>query len=69
VIYASEAKKGKRSAARYSIILGVYFLIRAILQIYYFGTTPLDIIQAAAALAYAGLYLFPLTGIEEFALE
>lgn len=66
IIFASEVRKGKRAAATFSIILGAYFLIRALLQIHYFGTTPLDIFQALAALAYAGLYLFPLTDLGAF---
>ncbi len=66
ILFASELRKGKRTAATFGIILGAYFLIRALLQIHYFGTTPLDIVQAVAALAYAGLYLFPLTDLGAF---
>ena len=38
-------------------------------EIYYFGTAPMDIVQAVAALAYAAIYLFPLAGLGDFAEE
>ena len=64
-----KAKKGKRVAANYSIALGVYFVFRAGLQIYYFGISGIDILQAAASLGYAAIYLFPLTSMREFSEE
>lgn len=69
IMLAASIKKGKRMAANYSIALGVYFVFRAGLQIYYFGISGIDIIQAAASLGYAAIYLFPLTSIREFSEE
>ncbi|OHE53184.1 MAG: hypothetical protein A3K61_06780 [Thaumarchaeota archaeon RBG_16_49_8] len=69
IMLASYIKKGKRVAANYSIALGVYFIFRAGLQIYYFGASPIDILQAAASIGYAAIYLFPLTALQEFSEE
>ena len=69
IIFALSIKKGKRMAAYYSIALGIYFVFRAGLQIYYFGTSVIDIIQTIASLGYAAIYLFPLTPLQEFAEE
>ncbi len=69
IILALSIKKGKRVAAYYSIAMGIYFVFRAGLQIYYFGTSFLDIIQTIASLGYAAMYLFPLTALREFAEE
>ncbi len=69
IILALSIKKGKRVAAYYSIAMGIYFVFRAGLQIYYFGTSFLDIIQTIASLGYAAIYLFPLTALREFAEE
>ncbi len=44
-------------------------VIRAGPQLYCFGTAALGIVQAVAALAYAALYFFPLTGLADFAEE
>ncbi len=69
ILLALSIKKGKRVAAYYSIAMGIYFVFRAGLQIYYFGTSFLDIIQTIASLGYAAIYLFPLTALREFAEE
>ena len=69
IMFAVSIKKGKRMAANYSIALGVYFIFRAGLQIYYFGTSGLDIFQAVVSLIYACIYLFPLTCLDAFSEE
>lgn len=69
IIFAASIKKGKRIAAYYSIALGIYFVLRAGLQVYYFGISVIDIIQTAASLGYAAIYLFPLTALHEFSEE
>jgi hypothetical protein len=69
IMFAVSIKKGKRMAASYSIGLGVYFVFRAGLQIYYFGISGIDILQAVISLAYAAIYLFPLTSLHEFSEE
>jgi hypothetical protein len=65
----AHARRGRRIAAQFGIGMGIYFVIRAALQLYYFGTMAMDIVQAVAALAYAAIYLFPLTGLGDFAEE
>jgi hypothetical protein len=69
LLLAAHARRGRRIAAQFGIGMGVYFVIRAGLQLYYFGTSLLDIVQVVAALAYAAIYLFPLTGLSDFAEE
>jgi hypothetical protein len=69
LLLAAHARCGRRIAAQFSIGMGVYFVIRAGLQLYYFGTSLMDIVQVVAALAYAAIYLFPLTGLGDFAEE
>ncbi|MFQ6039469.1 MAG: hypothetical protein ACE5PV_01330 [Candidatus Poribacteria bacterium] len=69
IMFATSVKKGKRMAANYSIALGVYFIFRAGLQVYYFGASGLDIFQAVVSLVYSGIYLFPLTRLGAFSEE
>jgi len=69
IMFTVYIKKGRRMAANYSIGLGVYFIFRAGLQIYYFGVSGLDIFQTVVSLGYAAIYLFPLTSLREFSEE
>jgi hypothetical protein len=69
LLLVSHARRGRRIAAQFGIGMGIYFVIRAGLQIAYFGTALMDILQALASLAYAAIYLFPLTGLSDFAEE
>lgn len=69
LLLAPAAGKGKRLAVYYSIGMGVYFIPRACLQLFYFGASLLDLGTAVASLIYAALYLFPLTCLKDFAEE
>ena len=42
LLLAAHARRGRRIAAQFGIGMGVYFVIRAGLQLYYFGTSLID---------------------------
>lgn len=69
LLLASKARAGKQIAAQFSIGMGVYFAVRAGLQLYYFGMPIASVLQAVASLAYAGIYLFPVFRLRDFAGE
>lgn len=69
LLLASKARAGKRIAAQFSIGMGVYFVVRTGLQLYYFGMPIASVLQAAASLAFAGIYLFPVFRLRDFAGE
>ena len=66
ILLASLIREGKRVAFYFSIMLGIYFALRGPLQIIYFGTSILDLIQVIGAIIFAILYLFPLVDIKAF---
>ncbi len=66
ILVSFRLRAGARWAATFSIFIGVFFLIRSPLQFLYFGFTWIDILQAIVSFLLALLYLFPLTGLQEF---
>ncbi|MBI3398324.1 MAG: hypothetical protein HY026_03710 [Deltaproteobacteria bacterium] len=66
ILFSYRIREGERSAAIFSISLGLFFLIRAPLQFFYFGFTWIDNLQAFVSFLLALLYLYPLTGLKEF---
>ncbi len=58
--FATQIRKGKRSAALFSLFLGAFFLLRTPLQFLYFPPTPVNLAQALGSLILAIFYGYPI---------
>lgn len=60
IFFAYRIRVGERSAAIFSISVGIFFLIRTPLQYVYFDFTWIDNLQAGGSFLLALVYLYPL---------
>ncbi len=65
-IYAPMLKKGKRSAALFCIYWSTFLFYRAIIQVYYFGSSFISLLLLSNILLLLVFYIFPLFFLRGF---
>ncbi|MCI0723267.1 MAG: hypothetical protein L0338_30540 [Acidobacteria bacterium] len=63
--FAKQIRKGKTSAAVFSLALGAFFILRTPLQFFYFPPSPVNVAQTLGSLTLAVLYCYPILHLKE----